>query len=221
MDLDFVAQKKNLASIQPPWLHAWSTMHFYWVLHPLCECPRVTALQVAKIPRLGNNDSAKKFEKLLLLNPITIGHERNVGDLFVTVLWTGFVSSLFNWQGMVSKWRLLLERSCRKWRLVRKYPTMCCLLGCPGSQALEEVNLHYRMLLTALFLIGVCELDWFQAFLQKAVLFFNNILHLLSVPYVDWDRYHFKLCSHILFHSPPLGSHAIPLFRGGRCVKFQ
>ena len=51
--------------------------------HPLCECPRVTALQVAKIPRLGNNDSAKKFEKLLLLNPITIGHERNVGDLFV------------------------------------------------------------------------------------------------------------------------------------------
>lgn len=59
--------------------------------------------------------------------------------------------SLFNWQGMVSKWRLLLERSCRKWRLVRKYPTMCCLLGCPGSQALEEVNLHYRTLLTAFF----------------------------------------------------------------------
>ena len=173
MDLDFVAQKKNLASIQPPWLHARSTTHFYWVFkgmpcrftsgqkgvkctlrpHPLCECPRVTALQVAKIPRLGNKDSAKKFEKLLLLNPITIGHERNVGDLFVTVLWTGFVSSLFNWQGMVSKWRLLLERSCRKWRLVRKYPTMCCLLGCPGSQALEEVNLHYRTLLTALFLL--------------------------------------------------------------------
>ena len=61
--------------------------------------------------------------------------------------------SLFNRQGMVSKWRLLLERSCRKWRLVRKYPTMCCLLGCPGSQALEEVNLHYRTLLTALFLL--------------------------------------------------------------------
>ena len=113
--------------------------------------------------------------------------------------------SLFNWQGMVSKWRLLLERSCRKWRLVRKYPTMCCLLGCLGSQALEEVNLHYRTLLTALFLLELV----------------SKILHLLSVPYVDWDRYHFKLCSHILFHSPPLGSHAIPLFRGGRCVKFQ
>lgn len=113
--------------------------------------------------------------------------------------------SLFNWQGMVSKWRLLLERSCRKWRLVRKYPTMCCLLGCPGSQALEEVNLHYRTLLTALFLLELV----------------SKILYLLSVPYVDWDRYHFKLCSHILFHSPPLGSHAIPLFRGGRCVKFQ
>ena len=54
--------------------------------HPLCECPRVTALQVAKIPRLGNKDSAKKFEKLLLLNPITIGHERNVGDLVVVVV---------------------------------------------------------------------------------------------------------------------------------------
>ena len=140
--------------------------------HPLCECPRVTALQVAKIPRLGNNDSAKKFEKLLLLNPITIGHERNVGDLFVTVLWTGFVSSLFNWQGMVSKWRLLLERSCRKWRLVRKYPTMCCLLGCPGSQALEEVNLHYRTLLTAFFLLECVNWTDFRHSSKKPFYFF-------------------------------------------------
>lgn len=129
--------------------------------------------------------------------------------------------SLFNWQGMVSKWRLLLERSCRKWRLVRKYPTMCCLLGCPGSQALEEVNLHYRTLLTALFLLECVNWTDFRHSSKKLFYFFSNILHLLWVPYVDWDRYHFKLCSHILFHSPPLGSHAIPLFRGGRCVKFQ